>query len=372
MTGQDQARLTRFASRRCAEVSGHTALAPPAYEEREIVLALGLENIYHRWAGHPQAAQALPPTPQFVKDRLDNNRFRETGKGVYEYTSHRQRVHFTIREVTEKAAFKQALETKGLHVIYAGHSRFGRGACFGPDVENVGVRDVPPGEHWGMGTDNSVNGMFRFGFPIIAVPADKVAAKGCRVAPVPVGSGEKPSREDCHPEVRNQHSDMKQVDKSDLGHEVGQLLRPRNSPNGSVEGPFWAYEGYLLQKRRLFLLIYAGWQGTINAPMDLGATRLRCRVFCHFGCSSEKHFYPIVRDRYGHQRHGNEAYCYWTTDVADGIIALNHYLYRLLTYPEPNAFASWEPALNWTRKKTNRDLKRESLLGNGDMMFQII
>jgi hypothetical protein len=50
------------------------------------------------------------------------------------FISHAQRVEYRLRVVDTKDEFKKALETPGILVVYGGHSRFGRGPCFGPDI----------------------------------------------------------------------------------------------------------------------------------------------------------------------------------------------------------------------------------------------
>lgn len=359
MADPDEIRLERRGSRWRKGSEAYTALAPPAYEEREIVLALGLENNWEAWQDDEVWGERIPPTPHFLREKL-GTRFRESGEDVYEYTSNRQRVHFTLRVVRRKDAFKEALETEGAHVVYAGHSRFGRGACFGPDAEVAGRDEryrAEPGEHWGLGTENAKNGIFRMGFPVLAVPAKKIVAHGYSFAPVSVETGPKPAREDCHPDLRRAYGRLQSVGREELGGDVVELMRPPTGGAGPVPLPVWGYQGYYHGERVWHVLLHAGWEGTANAPMELGQTRMRCRVFCHFGCSSYKHFYPIVRERYGRERHGNEGYCYWTTDAAYAVSTSTFWIHNVLAYPRPNAFAPWEDSLHYARTKTNADLR---------------
>ena len=72
-----------------------------------------------------------------------------SGSTFATFKSAKQGVKYTIDVTTDKPEFKNKLETPGKpgtkeleywHVIYAGHSRYGRGACFGTDDK--------PGEDW--------------------------------------------------------------------------------------------------------------------------------------------------------------------------------------------------------------------------------
>jgi len=106
------------------------------------------------------------------------------------------------------------------------------------------------------------------------------------------------------------------------------------------------------------VVLHAGWQGTATKPMELGKTNLKCRVFCHFGCSSYQHFRTILRHRKNWQKAGNtDKFAYFTTDIAYGITA-SFWLHRLLTYDKYNAFKPWEPSLEYARRRANADLKK--------------
>jgi hypothetical protein len=90
----------------------------------------------------------------------------------FEYLNHRQRVHFTIQETTDKAVFKQWLEAPELHVIYNGHARYGRGPCFGRGEYDTKSED------WEQGTNAATKGLFRVGFPFIGIAAHEIFDHG--------------------------------------------------------------------------------------------------------------------------------------------------------------------------------------------------
>jgi hypothetical protein len=89
--------------------------------------------------------------------------------------------------------------------------------------------------------------------------------------------------------------------------------------------------------------------------MDLGATDVKCRVFCHFGCSTFKHNYPILRKRKGWKRTPDDRFAYWTT--ASALESTPYWLHYLFVYPKENAFQSWYPSLQWAVQKTNVKLR---------------
>ena len=102
-------------------------------------------------------------------------------------------------------------------------------------------------------------------------------------------------------------------------------------------------------------VLHAGWKGTKSVPDDLGAIDPLCRVFCHFGCSSFKHNYRIVRKEKGWKREGNQKYAYWTTDIAIGVTDI-YWLQSILTFPQFNAWDSWQASLDYAVRKTNAAL----------------
>lgn len=102
--------------------------------------------------------------------------------------------------------------------------------------------------------------------------------------------------------------------------------------------------------------------GPANPParMDLEATKMRCRGFCHFGCSTRWHNYYVMRflKKWELSADGNNKLCYWTTSDAYGDIG-PYWLYHMLTYiPGRGGFSSrnWGDVTKYARKMTNFDL----------------
>ena len=97
-----------------------------------------------------------------------------------------------------KDEFKQALETPGILVVYSGHSRFGRGPCFGPDIvmslDQSGklVRDFT-GENWETGNDPGKFGLFRMGVPFVGVPFEEMDEHKYKMRPVPTTQAVSPA-----------------------------------------------------------------------------------------------------------------------------------------------------------------------------------
>jgi hypothetical protein len=106
---------------------------------------------------------------------------------------------------------------------------------------------------------------------------------------------------------------------------------------------------------KMQIVLHAGWQKTTSIPDDLGSLDPLCRVFCHFGCSTYKHNYKVVRKLKGWKKAGNERYAYWTTDLSVGKTDV-YWLQHLLTFPEPNAGKPWEKSLAYAVKNTNANL----------------
>jgi hypothetical protein len=87
---------------------------------------------------------------------------------------------------------------------------------------------------------------------------------------------------------------------------------------------------------------------------------MKCKVFCHFGCSSRLHFWQIVRKKEykGWQRPKppTDKFAYFTTAPSDQRIT-PLWLYNLLAYDKQNNFKPWWKSLENAKKKTNNKLK---------------
>jgi hypothetical protein len=327
------------ASRQSSEDSSFSALTP-AYEERLIILAQGktFQNAdIGDWA-----------IPDYLSSRLSN--LVVTDDCNMTYADDVQHVNFTIRRVTTKSDFVQALQTGGAHVIYSGHSRYGQGPCFGDGSD--------PGQQWGSQPDDPTNtGVMPSGFPYIGLPIDEIADEHqYTVSPVS-GGDDKPAASDCHPHARQMYGNMTRFSVADFAQKcqasadsVATLLG-----NAGQDDTFWGYDGMAESgKQARHVLCSCDWQNT-GSPVDMGAIQISCRAFICIACSTFIHFYPIVRKLKGWTRDGDNNYAYWTTNVTGPASMTAFWLYRILSYPQRNDNASWGPSLEYAKQMANRD-----------------
>ena len=336
---------TGGASRSFGSIESRTVISP-VFEHREIVVAQGVEFQNHQLPKREKI-------PEGLKRMLPALKVADDGSAAY--TNRRQRVHFTIRCVDTKSAYIEALETPGIHVIYDGHARYGRGPCFGPDKS--------PGDDWGNGTDIAQTGIWRMAFPYMAIPVGDILKHQYKTSAVAV-DGEPPLREDCHPDIRARYSRLRPFT-------VNELARPRRgqtrSPLASFilsagqkdDTEFWGLKKYYHGKVKKYVILHADWQETATTPYDLGGTDLQCRVFCHFGCSTFKHNYPVLRQLAGWERTDTDRFAYWTTSDSYGLVT-GRWIYYLLTYRNRNAFQSWRPSLQFAVRRMRRYLRNRT------------
>ncbi len=324
--------------------SGSLSAFRLTYEKRKIVVAQGLDfrddDLRARKAKNPRYSEQ--PLENFLKDNFTTN-FTARDTTHFEYISDDQQVHFFIEVVKSKEEFSKALNTPGIHVIYAGHSRYGRGACFDPDVSS---NDYHEGDRWEQG-DNNRNGIFRLAYPFVGIPFSDIENHKYKFAPVPAEENA-PTRNERHPEARSSLSKFKLPDS----------LKPYVVPE--LKSPSNKYWGYIAKTKHI--LLHAGWENTRSLPYDLGSSDLKCKVFCHFGCSSKLHYWKIIRkspfknwvrdnpptDRFAYfsDRPGDyRGWCYW--------------LFFILNYSEPNRDKSWWNSVEYAKKATNKLLKSE-------------
>jgi len=326
------------ASRRTSSSQTYSVISP-AYEHREIVVAQGIEFQNHQLPDDekiPEGIQSMLPDLTIA------------GDGSASYTNHRQRVRFTIRVVDTKSDYKAALETAGIHVIYDGHARYGRGPCFGTDDS--------PGEDWGNGSDPNNSGIWRMAYPYLAVPVEDILHHEYTTAPV-IADGSPPPRAECHPEIRARYRRLRSYTLEQLAP-----ARPpetesplTNFVTGASIGPhteFWGFN----RRRKRYVVLHADWENTATDPMDLGGTDLQCKVFCHFGCSTFRHNYPVLRNLAQWQRTETDRFAYWTTASSWGLVT-GRWIYYLLTYRERNAYQSWRPSLQYAVRRMRRYLR---------------
>jgi hypothetical protein len=294
-----------------------------AYELREIVVAQGIEF-------NNSDMDASWHMPDGLQGWFPDMTISGTNA---EYISDRQHVRFTIRVVQNKTEFKTALQTDGVHVIYAGHARFGRGPCFGSPPN--------PGENWEQGTDVSTVGIYRMGYPVIVIPLEDMEHH--QYSFYPVASRHTVAAEWCHPHVNR--SRLTRIPIADLPA----ALQGRVLPN-PPESEFWGYRDRAGHAHDL--LLWAGWTGTVSDPMDLGATNLACRCFCHYGCDTFLHNHKIIRYRKGWRRTADDRFAYFTTGTVDLPIEL-YWIRALFNYPHRNDYQTWYPSLQWAVGRVN-------------------
>jgi hypothetical protein len=327
--------LTNAVSRQTAGSATATALAP-AFETRIVVLAQGAQFV------DPPDSEDYPPT--YLRSRgLD---IVDLAPNTFLFSSTDQLVNYILFITTDRMVFREALGTENIQVIYGGHARHGQGPCFHATED--------PGEWWNDG-DCVDNGIFRMGYPYIAIPVSDVLEHYYYANPATTADP-KPARDKTllHPKLMQHYRAITQFALNDLCSdpaEVGVLqdLLPF--------GPYWGldcigdsghYERHLLMK--------SGWEYTTTAPVDLAATPLACHVFCYFGCSTLIHSQKIVRHLRGWAKDGDNRLAYWTDAAAPPRILVPVWLFHLFSYPKESGFLDWEPSTEYARKKTNREM----------------
>lgn len=376
-------------------------------EDRLIIVAQGIEFHNSRLRAGWRIPDCLVDEPQNAGS-LKIPGCRRTASNSARYVSRSQNVNYTIRMTQSKTEYRGYLETRNIHVVYQGHARYGRGPCLGP---NNGK-----GNHWGNSDHPGTEGIYRMAYPYLKVPLTEALYYQYRPAAVRERTGDPREsavplkrgsyRNLLHPQLRSQLAlvrgyTLAQLETSERGFQdrvrqaiaahprygtmavpslperlrhivqalpasrLGDFLGNRAYPNDR----FWALIGSesisgLGPFQRPILVHYADWHNTVsglpaNGRMDLGATNLRCRVFCHFGCSTLIHNQPILRDRKRWRRAGNDRFAFWTTSTAFADIT-PYWLYHILTYI-PGAdrryrTREWRDVLGYALRRTNDDL----------------
>jgi hypothetical protein len=280
----------------------------------------------------------------FLENRLGDAFEVASDRISARYVNPVQQVAYELEIKHRKDEFKEALQTEGVIVVYAGHSRYGRGACFHV-YDGVYPSD---GDHWGD-TQNDASGLFRMGYPWVPVALSDLEHHHYHFAPLPVEE-EAPSRRrrhpfDRHPEARRR---LRRIELPEpLRTYVQQEYR---SPSNTYYG--------VTNRRGVYLLLHAGWEDTSSSPYSIGETEIRCRTFCHFGCSSRHHYWEIVRlpQYVGWERPDppTDRFAYFST--APGIV-WKHWLYHLLTYNEPNGDGHWWASHEYAKEATIQDMR---------------
>src|SRR5882672_1978147 len=124
-------------------------------ETRTIVVGFGTD--FHGWDWFKDTLKAEISLPITINDD-DEIEVENSAQGI----------HYLIRQTESKQEFRDALETEDLIVVYAGHSRYGRGACFAQAFNDMADVHAEPGEHWENGSDDD-DGLIRMAFPYVGV-----------------------------------------------------------------------------------------------------------------------------------------------------------------------------------------------------------
>ncbi len=284
--------------------------------------------------------------------------------GEFVYENAPQGVSFDLKFVTKKSEFVQYLTTPDAHVVYAGHARYGRGPCFGDTAA--------PGEEWeeGTGTHPNDTGIFRLGFPFLAVPISEIYEH--RYTANLVSSSVKLKPKDCTHELRAylpgvRAATLDKIDRLTARKAIRQNHMPCDKCSGpehslashalaaSPDDKFWYYVESDEGLAQPHIVLHAGWQNTTSAPDDLDAQLPECRVFCHFGCSTGPLNQPVLRRLANWTREGDNHYAYFTTRIATNITVV-FWLQHLLSYGKFNAFMPWKPSIDYAFVHTNKDL----------------
>ncbi|UCF85625.1 MAG: hypothetical protein JSV50_08340 [Desulfobacteraceae bacterium] len=323
----------------------------PKYEKRRIVIAEGIEfhesDIgYHSVFG-------------YLKYKLGKKFIVDSSGQKAEFYNEDQKVHYILKVVHKKSEFKKAVETEGIIVIYAGHSRYGRGACFDQYTGSFAVK----GDQWENGNDGE-DGLFRLGYTFVPVAINDIRSHQYRFAPVPVmsvkGRG-RPKRKKRHPFNFERVFRSKRLRIFRLPEDLHKFVISKYKSDSDKYYGFYKREK---KKSVRYLILNGGWQNTQSPANELGTVTIKCRTFCHFGCSSKQHFWHIIRHRkykgWKRPKPPTEKFAYFTT--APGIL-WHLWTYYLLTFdeendPDNNAIHWWR-SHQFAKKKTNDLLKAD-------------
>lgn len=283
---------------------------------------------------------------QYLERKLGAD-FRVSDRQNAEYVSNQQRVRYVLQVIYKKSEFKTALETDGIIVIYSGHSRYGRGACF----DQYSGSAKSHGEQWGNGSDND-EGLFLLGYSYVPVALKDIEHHHYRCAPVAIEDGA-PPRQRRHPYDRHP-SARRRLRRIELPEELRGYVLPGYA---SVSHIYYGYK----RRGETNVLLNAGWTATQVSPYDLGVTNMRCKTFCHFGCSSRLHYWHIVRrsDYKAYQRTSppTDKFAYFTTAPSDHRTA--YWIHYLLAYPVLNNSSHWWDSHEYAKRRANTQLRRE-------------
>jgi hypothetical protein len=302
-------------------------------EVRTIVIGFGTD--FHAWEWFKQNLPGEMTLPFTVNDD-DEIEIEHTEQGI----------RYVLRQTESKQEFRDALETEDLMVIYAGHSRYGRGCCFAQVFNDMEGAHAEPGEHWEDGTTDD-DGLLRWAFPYVSVHLSDIRTHQYTFRPVSAAE-DCPPRDERHPEAR----------AGAVAFELPEDLRAYVASGFETDDHrYWGFRG-----AEPSVLVHAGWTDTNASPFDLGAVNLQCRCLCHFGCSTRLHFRPILRgdDYKAWQRDEaeNTNYAYFTTAPAPPPPAAMVWIGAMMKSTQFKAGEPWFEGLKDTVNLANRRIRQ--------------
>lgn len=302
-------------------------------ETREILIGFGTD--FHDWERFKREFPEECSIP-----------FEVTDEDAIEFDHPDQGIRYIIRSTESKQEFRDAIETEGLIVIYAGHSRYGRGCCFAQVDGGSDTGGAEPGEYWESGSSHD-DGLLRWAYPYVSVHLSDIETHQYTFRPVTAAEA-CPPRDQRHPEAA----------AAPVAIELPEDLRGYVAPYYEADDHrYWGY-----RSPEPSILLQAGWTGTEADPFDLGAVNIRCRCFCHFGCSSRLHFRPILRgdDYKAWQRDdsGDTNFAYFTTAPAPPAPAAMMWLGAMTKSTKTKAGEPWKPGLAETLNLANRRVRQ--------------
>ncbi len=262
-----------------------------------------------------------------------------------------QNVMYTIEVTETKDGLIRAMLTPGAIVIYGGHARFGRGPCFAPTDT--------PSDNWENGTDPVTTGIFRMGFPFIAVPVRDVIEHKYHTTPLPA-TDPKPTAPDSEPDLRRRLGQLVRRTVAQMSADPAVVIELAELLGVDPLDPqtFFTFVGVNRPEvgPEMHVVIRANWKDTVSAPADLGSFEPLCRVFCHFACSTFQHNFPVLRRFKQWTRRGDDRFAFWTTEAAPNTAAIA-LIVHLMTAPGLQSGKLWDPWLTRAVTLTNRELR---------------
>lgn len=273
-----------------------------------------------------------------------NGEYRRLNDFEFEYRNDLQKVLYRVLIRETKDAFIEALRTPDVMVVYSGHARYGRGPCFGPSTA--------PGDDWELGQDPARGGIYRMGYPIVAVHASEIVEHGYSFYPVSTDDfaiTEGVPHRLLHPDVHPFKIWRDRLPKSIAGRALSL------SPYGETGGFDAGREVWMIPGGDPEILIWAGWKDSVGNPHELAATDMQCKAVLFFACSTALHWKKNLRELHGWQKSGDDRHAYFTSDVSDA--KLDKYWYEsVLNYDKDNAHRGWGEVLTHAMQQSNKRL----------------